>query len=291
MKYLIFVCALIVATAATIQRAEAARLSIEVDRSSFENNGGGEVRVVLDPEGETITALSGKLQLSGQLEFSRLRDGGSIISAWVEQPRIAGTAVAFGGIIPGGFRGSYTPFSEGVKAGLVMAADVVAIGRSGSILLTDMVAYGGSDGSVEIPLRSEASVFEGIAPSVAGTASPIDNDAPTDVSIEIVEFPDGAGWYAIFSAVDAGHGISHFEVQENSSPQTFASRWKRAESPYRLEDQGRGNYVFVRAVDRAGNASIAHALPVQARPFPWRIPALAIAVLGAVYIIYRRRKV
>ncbi len=290
MKYIAYAIWLVL-FAACAPRADAARLVLEADRSSFENGGGGEVRVLLDPEGQVVTALSGRVVLSGNFAFSRIADGGSVVSSWIDGPRVDGSSAVFSGIIPGGFRGSYTPFSEGTKPGLVLAADIVASGRTGSVFLADLIAYGGDDGSEQIPLRSEPLVFENMTPSVSGIAATADTQAPTDVTVDIVEFPDGAGWFAVFSAVDSGRGIDHFEVQESSSPQTFASAWKRAESPYRLSDQGRSRYIFVRAVDRAGNASIAYALPAQASPFPWYIPALVIAVFGIVYIVYRRRKV
>ena len=67
-------------------------------------------------------------------------------------------------------------------------------------------------------------------------------------------------WFVVFNTQDKQSGIDHFEVQENRGAKPDYTKWKTAVSPYLLEDQDLKSYIFIKAVDKAGN-SVLEILP------------------------------
>jgi hypothetical protein len=76
-------------------------------------------------------------------------------------------------------------------------------------------------------------------------------------------------------------GIDHFEVKEGKKD------FKKAESPYLLEDQELKSKILVKAVDKAGNEKIAEIIP-PAKPFPYWIIFVIIVCLVIIYWIIKK---
>jgi len=62
-------------------------------------------------------------------------------------------------------------------------------------------------------------------------------------------------YYLVFVAQDKQSGIDYYQVFESRRPQTKIelSQWMRAQSPYFLRDQSLRSYIYIQAVDKAGN--------------------------------------
>jgi len=113
-----------------------------------------------------------------------------------------------------------------------------------------------------------------------------DDIPPEPFEIKISQDPNifGGKYFIVFSTTDKQTGIDHYEVKEGKID------WKRAESPYLLEDQSLKSIIKVKAVDKAGNERIAEYIPPK-KPFPyWVIIPLLVGV-GIGYWLYRKSKI
>lgn len=112
-----------------------------------------------------------------------------------------------------------------------------------------------------------------------------DNIQPEPFIIELQHDPAKAmfsgKYYVIFSAIDKQTGVDHYELLEikpnavlGEEPKLSfwekllgkkisAPTWKKADSPYLLEDQNLGSIIRVKAVDKAGNERIVEYIPPQ----------------------------
>ena len=205
-------------------------------------------------EGETINALEGIFSFaSEQWEVQEVRDGDSFIHFWITKPEVSpGGIIRFSGIVPGGFPlETGTVFSLVVKAresgtGTFDVREAWAVIHDGlgtkTVLQPHTVFYA-------ISQRRAGDKEEKII-SVADTAPP-EEFAPVVVR-DATTF-DGK-WFLVFSTRDTGSGVSRFEVYEHTSKHIPSdAKWQVVNNPYVLVDQQRKRYVFIRAVDRAGN--------------------------------------
>ena len=97
-------------------------------------------------------------------------------------------------------------------------------------------------------------------------------------------------WFLVFATQDKGLGIGRYEIKETRSRISgLFSKWISSESPYALRDQKLRSYIFVKAVDKAGNVRIEKILPRN--PLRWyeNYENWIIIILGLV-IAYAIKK-
>ncbi|OGH83817.1 MAG: hypothetical protein A2261_03705 [Candidatus Magasanikbacteria bacterium RIFOXYA2_FULL_44_8] len=113
----------------------------------------------------------------------------------------------------------------------------------------------------------------------------IDVDAPESFKPEIAQDPNifGGKWFLAFATQDKGSGIDHYEIREDLGfriknlggiikkfliPKSYLlNSWQEVESPYVLKDQKLKSWVYIKAIDKAGNERI-EVIP-QKYPFQW----------------------
>lgn len=249
------------------------------------------VTVNLDTLGEKANAVSGVVTFDPLLlSYKSFKLNSSAINFWLTEPKetVPGK-IEFAGITPGGWVGESEIFS------LVLSAKKA--GRSniditdGSVLKND-----GAGTSLPVSVKSLALSVQS-SPVVGVGVSPIVDYVPPELFvIEIGRSPtlfDGK-WFASFSAQDKQSGISYYEVQEVTGRVPDANKWVKTTSPYVLGDQNRSGYIFVKAVDFAGNERLSWVAPV-AEPGVTIIYLLGVVILfvfcGIIYVLWRRRKV
>ena len=100
--------------------------------------------------------------------------------------------------------------------------------------------------------------------------------------------------FVVFSAQDKNSGIDYYEILESKRKiQNYDSDvWNAAQSPYLLEDQLLESYIYVRAVDRAGNTRLAVHTPDHGKSISISIILYALYALLFVYVLmyFIRRK-
>ena len=214
-----------------------------------------EAAVFLNTSDEDINAVEGTLLYPADLlRPEEINSANSIINFWVEQPRLErDSRIVFSGIVPGGYKG---------KGGLLFSVIFQALQEGEGILEVRNARALKNDG-IGTETRLSLSPFQFFVSGTALRAPMVvikDEEKPESFIPEIARDPsifDGKR-FLVFAAQDKGTGISRYEVKETR--QNFFivfSRWRSAESPYMLADQGLRSDIFVKAVDKAGNRRIA----------------------------------
>ena len=244
------------------------------------------VKILVDTENETLNGF--EIAIDYSEEFATLEgisDVNSIVNFWVR--RDAGVNNNFTGVSIGGYRGSN---------GLIVQLNFRAkkIGQSVISFRNNSIATLHDGLGTEAELDLTSSILLNIVPGKARAKQSTlsgpealkakDKEPPEDFIPIIARSPNAFNnnYFLIFTTQDKGSGIDHYEVQEILSNQPSLEDWKNADSPHLLEDQGLRKYIFVKAVDRAGNEKIAGLKPrFQIYPwwFSWLIGVLVILIL------------
>lgn len=253
------------------------------------------VDLMLDAEGQDINAAQGKIVFpQNNLELKEIIDGNSIINLWIEKPVLKGNKILFSGVIPGGFSGVLSPYYKGKKPGKIFSLIFYTKSEGdGAIEIHDAKALLNDGKGTEAPLAVYN--FSAYVTTLTDEQFTISNQIPKDIdppelfTPEISRDPDvfDGKWFLVFITQDKGSGIDRYEVQETLNREPNKNNWQVAESPLLLKDQNRASYIFVKAVDRAGNQRI-----VVVTPFykPWYqkmlvdIPIILAILIGVIII-------
>ena len=274
---------------------EAAELKLIAPMQKFGVNQQFQVDLLLDTEGEEINAAEVKIFFPGELlEMKEIRDGNSIINFWIERPKVEQAGIiGFSGIIPGGYQET-----KGFVFSVVFRAKTSGNGaieiRDAKVLLNDGK---GTPVNVKIP-PFQFSISQEV-PSVPPMVEIIkDTDPPEDFKPEIASDPnvfDGK-WFLVFATQDKGTGIAYYAIREtrrkiNIKRETDA-KWVEAESPYVLKDQKLRSWIYVKAIDKAGNERIAvlpprYPLSWYENYLIWVIIILIALIVISGFLIYR----
>ncbi|HEY4516748.1 MAG TPA: cohesin domain-containing protein [Candidatus Paceibacterota bacterium] len=261
--------------------AYAAEFGVVANPSTFGKGAAFEARVIIDTQGESINAFAGAVTFpSDLLTPLEVREGGSIVNFWIEEPRTAtSSTVRFSGITPGGFNGKALLFSVIFRAAEPGSATIAV--ESPRALRNDGV---GSPARVT-SIGTRVTVSN--TPASSGSIPPVeDTDPPEPFTPVVASDPAifGGKYFLVFATQDKKSGIDHYEVCEGSIRQCGD-----AESPYLLHYQSLGRKIFVKAVDRAGNERIA-ALPAFMH-LPWYQSLLLLAIIGIlVHALFNWRR-
>jgi hypothetical protein len=233
----------------------------------------------------------------------------SIISYWVRQPNIQEEGkIVFSGIVPGGFNGQdgmILAFDFSVKQEVPARLEVKDV----KVLLNDgkgtELATISTGVDINIAIGNETVKTDGESPLIMD-----DHTSPEEFTPVVSRDPDifDGAWFVSFYAKDDNFGISHYEVLESTKRINFddvgqgALDWEKAQSPHLLKDQTLGSYIYVKAVDRAGNETIAWDKPQRDlagssgagkafwSKWLWVLFVLAIIAIILVNRIYKKRK-
>jgi hypothetical protein len=254
------------------------------------------VNVRIDTQGECINTIQTNLAFSNDiLVVKDLAIGSSIISVWINTPGFSNKtgSISFAGGIPAGYCGRLPgdPGESNLIGKIIFQvkdqtenheAEVEFL-ESSQVLLNDGLG-------TRAELTTKKAVFSILAgiPGVPREEWQIElsNDKipPDPFVIEINRDPSifEGKYFIIFSTTDKQTGLDYYEVKEGEGG------WKRAESPYLLEDQSLESAIKVRAVDKAGNERIAEYVPPKKQPSPYWIIILVLVGGGIVLLILRK---
>lgn len=249
------------------------------------------VAVALDPESLSINAVEGTIRVSENLEIQAVRLDGSIVSYWVEQPTVAGGAVRFAGVIPGGFEGALREDRAGAFPGVLftLIVSAKAEGEGALTIDTDARAYQNDGEGTPAPLarRGAAIVVAPGAGFPARVEERTDREAPEPftLSVESGEPFEQEGKVLIFKAFDKGTGVAYYELSKDDTLFGFLGlsrlTWVRVESPYPVSVEDLATTIRVRATDAAGNARIATLMPIDSSR---TLFAVLIVLSGIVFV-------
>lgn len=255
------------------------------------------IEVSLDTGIETINAIEGSIAVSSHLAVRDVRVPGSLVSLWVEPPaeRVAGT-ITFAGIIPGGLQGVQAVF--GARGNIVtLLVEARAPGTARLSFGSDTHIYrddgAGTRASLTVePLTVRIMAAEGVArtPDLPPDTTPPEPFTPAIVSGE----PYGiSGMVLVATVHDKDSGTARIELARARTGFAREERlvWETIDSPYTLLSRSLGEYLYVRATDRAGNTRVEVIGPYG--PSVWQQGAFAlllIALIASVYMVDKRRR-
>jgi hypothetical protein len=266
----------------------AAELSFGAAEKQIQSDDEFEVSLTVNTVGELINAIEGVINFPAAiLELKGIKSGGSIINFWVEKPEAKETGkIVFSGITPGGFKGD---------KGLIFSLNFKTKAEGEGILkitnyktlLNDGLGTSASSTALDMKL-----VVSSQAPAQPKFLEKKDINAPEIFAPTIAHDPnifDGQ-YFLVFASQDKGSGIDYYEIRETKEFVFFGleflinKNWIKTDSPYLLKDQSLKSYIYVKAVDKAGNQRIAKLHP-QNYPLRyenyqnWAIIILAILLI------------
>ncbi|OGY59005.1 MAG: hypothetical protein A3E61_02030 [Candidatus Colwellbacteria bacterium RIFCSPHIGHO2_12_FULL_43_12] len=237
---------------------------------------------------EGINALEGQIVFPPDLlELKEVQDGDSIINFWLEKPRIDSPGkIIFSGITPGGFQGN---------SGLLFSM-TFQTKQSGNGTITSQNVKALKNDGVGTPIEITLPNFQfSISKEVAVVipAQKEDYEPPEMFLPEVTHdkniFDDK--WFLVFATQDKDSGIDHYEVKE-SRQRLFSvfDKWVSAESPHIISDQELRSYVFIKAIDKAGNARVFKVNPKS--PLMWyeNYENWTIIIVGAFAVLFVTKK-
>lgn len=280
----------------------AAKLYLEPNSGQYQPGDSFIVEIKIDTEGECVNTVEANLGFSNDvlkaIDFSR---GESILNLWVKNPEINQEQglVSFSGGIPGGYCGRIPgdPGTSNLLGKIVFQVPGLIVKEAAGELFSGKLEFLDSsqvllnDGKGTLAkLNSRGAVFE-----IKSKGEPLkeewkkelaeDKIPPEPFEIEIHQDSlifDGK-YFIVFTTSDKQTGLDYFEIKEGER------NWKRAESPYLLEDRELRSIIKVKAVDKSGNERIAEHIPeIFKKPFSWQI--LLIFIIGLVIIGWMARK-
>ena len=251
----------------------------------IKNNELFEAEVFINTGEESINAVEGKIVFPSDLiEIKKINEGNSIINFWIEKPIDAPEGpIAFSGIIPGGYNDS-----EGLILSMTFLAKKEGIG---AIEVKDARALKNDGQGTEATLKALNLPFS-VSKEVLAKQSPAaevkDFDLPETFRPEIARDKSmhDNKWLLVFTTQDKASGIDHYEIKESRRENfNMHELWVTAESPYVLKDQELRSYIFIKAVDKAGNARTEKIAPKN--PLHWheKYENLVLIVLGLAIVL------
>lgn len=260
----------------------AVRFYFDVPEREFRTGELIPVRVLIDTEGEDINAINLKIDYPKDfLALENVNNANSIINFWVDS--LVGVAI-------GGYRGG-----SGLVSQLNLKALRAGLASISFELESEAYLNDGSGTKTSVTLGKEAllKIIEGTAPLPPRL---VDNELPEDFMPIIARSPDvfENKYFLVFSTQDKSSGVDHYEVQETRQKTPSPTNWTQSSSPHLLANQELSYYIFVKAVDGAGNERVVGLRPqfeeVSRYPWWWIISLIVLILLVIIFAIIKIRR-
>lgn len=259
-----------------------ADIFFDTQKSNFGINEEFLVKVFVDTENVSVNAIEGEVLFPVDiLELKEVRDGNSSINFWIEKPKItSGESVVFSGITAGGFSG-------GDKYIFSLVFKSKKIGK-GTVDLKDIQVLINDGNGTKIDTKITPLVFSvSEKPSSSSGDLVVDDTYPPENFLPNISndpsILDGY-YFVVFSTQDKGSGVSYYEVKEG-----FWGDYKKAESPYLLEDQSLTKKVYVKAVDKNGNERVVELSPVNRTKWYQDYVFISIIILLGLILFFQKK--
>jgi hypothetical protein len=269
--------------------SHAATASFMVREIPISNIGPIQVTLFIAEDTTVLNAVETAVEFDpSMLSFTRGMTKDSILQFWITYPSLCSSnTVCLSGITPGGF--------SGIQNEVVTLEFLPLASGTTTLSVKHLRALKHDGKGTDVPINNpQATLF--ISPMLGEGESlqPTDNEPPEVFTPSIIQDSavyDG-DWILIFSSIDKQSGDVHYFVKEAAFAQLAPFvPWKQAEVPYRLLDQSRSSYVFVKAVDESGNERIVVITPQQTNFFLLlKLTALFVITLALFVLAYRLRQ-
>ncbi len=246
----------------------------------------------IDTEKENINAAELNLFFSAEdFVIKSINEGGSVIGFWVEPPSFSNEKgeISLSGIIAGGYQGenggllriNLIPQQVGEKSFILSQAKV---------LLNDGL---GTEAKINPGILNFQVIAAG-PPAETGPLPAKDTEPPESFIPEIGQYPDifDNQRFLVFSAQDKNSGMAFYRLREvKQKILTPFIKWQTVQSPHILKDQQLKSFIYIKAVDRAGNARIAVVSPQQSLKWyeNYLVWIIIILLILTMFFLWRKR--
>jgi hypothetical protein len=232
----------------------AADIFFNANKNLYTKNENFLVQVYLDTKDKKINAVGGSVSfLSDFIELKEIRDGNSSVNFWIEKPRlVSNNKINFSGMTTSGFSGSK----------MLLFEIVFQTKKSGNtslnfedIQILENDGLGTKIATKDIPFNF--SISNELSNENEEDLLIKDSNPPESFNPFVANDSDifNGKYFIVFSSVDKGVGIDHYEVRESSS-WGWGGKYIQSESPYLLKNQKLTSRIYVKAVDKMGNIKI-----------------------------------
>lgn len=259
----------------------ASSLVLSTDKNLLDQSEEFLVSVLIDPKGESVNAIEGKISYATDiLDLRQIIDGNSSVTFWLDRPTLDGEVIRYSGFTPGGISGDQKLLMKFIFVGK-KKGDGVIKSIDTTVLKNDGLGtkLPNDEGVLKVAISSK------VTPKNLQDAESIkDVDPPETFVLSIGKDPDiyDGKYFVAFGTQDKGVGIDYYAVKEGENGQ-----YMRAESPYLLKNQSLGDDIYVKAYDKNGNERVAQIL--VDRGFPWLQASILTAIIIIASILLRKQ--
>ena len=252
------------------QTTLAAVISLSSDFATLHVGDTVAIKVKVNTEHEILNAIESTVTFPNSLlQYISSDDSDSVLNMWIQKPTIIdGSKIHFAGVTPGGFVEADAPI-------VTLLFKVIGTGQANIELSeTSLLKNDGAGTPAKTTQQSlHISVVDGAS---AITMQTVDTEIPEYFVPQIINDPDVFSGHAtlIFSTTDKGSGIDHFEIKEG-----WLGQYKIATSPYEIINQSLDTPIYIKAVDRLGNARVEIFYPQNYRPW-YQEQRILVTIVG-----------
>lgn len=209
------------------------------------------VPIELYAKGTPINAIEGNVRIPANMRLESVSDAGTFVSIWIERPNESDSVLRFSGIIPGGFEGVLTPYSQTLSAGRLFTLKLKAVSEGIASIVPEITnAYQNDADQSRISVSSRGTTIYVKAESQSINEPELKDTKPPEAFKAVIgrdkSLFDGR-YFVTFATRDGESGMYFYTVEEGSREA------ETAVSPYLLKDQSLKLRIIVRAYDQAGN--------------------------------------
>ena len=280
MRYFFFIFLLLLLPATSF----AAEFRLDQHPGSVRAGDSFAVTLLLDTGTDSINALEGSVHFSSTLSLADIRLQGSLVPLWVSSPSEKEKGiVSFAGVLPGGYQGEGSMFTLVFKASEKGTARISFGG--------DTTAYQNDGKGTAAKLFLPALSFSIGIPSGTPRSIELEEDvSPPEPFTPVVSSgePFGLnGSVLVFMTQDKNSGIARYDIARSYFQQAKENNlsWDVVSSPYALVSGDSTHYLYVRAVDRAGNTRVEVVPPQEFSIIVFVLAWWVLLFLGALGLV------
>jgi hypothetical protein len=260
------------------------------------------VHIVLDPEQNTLSGISGNFSFPSSLfTIADISNNSSVVPLWILQPSLSQekyldnrTHIAFEGIFPGGFDGVRDTSSQNKKEGIVFSVTLLPTAQGvGSFIVDDLLLTSFSQDASPVPVTNAISYIS--VPSVSGNTIP----APTALTrikrdtlyatVSHDPLIDANAWYVMVhdsherSAID---GVYVAETDDYNGELVAESAWRVAKNPYVLLYQERNKFINIKIIYADHTYTTLTLPPVENSHHISQLSRILISIIIVLSVLY-----
>ncbi len=301
-KYSKKITLILIATLLGTTFSYAAKIVIEAPLTASTNRQPVVVQVLLDAESDKISGVAGNFSFPSSLfDVESISIQSSIVSLWVEQPKISDekyldgrTHITFEGIFPGGYDGVRGAYYEGSKPGSLYTVTLIPKNNGVGTIIVDDVTINSFTPDAK-SLISSAQIHEITVPILVPPFNIIKKEPRMAVSptlnafITRNELINRNAWYVVVNERESLSSIDSIFVSESekyNAEQVEDKEWRHVKMPYVLLYQDRTKYVHIKIVYSDQTYTLRTLPPVENSQSISPLSRILVSVLALLFVIY-----